>query len=330
MRNPYPSRQPQRASGPQQPARPSRPGQSGGAGRAASPSGDYPLPRATAAVLGGLSQSDRPYVGSNASLALNKLIGPWADVLRGTFEDNQRRRERRRARFLESCAEACSSQAADEVRKAMYERRQAMLATYRTSGWEVREHTAHPAWRFVSGLGMANPLEVNLVLHRIGGFPYIPGSSIKGAVRAYAELALGADPVRPDAPAEKVPEPIRRVFGAQSQQGGVVFFDALPVNTPKVELDVINVHYPDYYQKGEPPTDWQNPNPILFLAVGKETRFAFAVASRSPELADQAMDWLRGALQTTGLGGKTAAGYGSFAPLPGARPTPAAGASGGR
>lgn len=263
--------------------------------------GDYPLPRATAAALSrGLPS------GANASLVLNKLVGPWENVRQGRIGDEQRKR------FLKRCARTWESDAADGVRADMYRRWQAMLATYRASGWEVREHTAHPVWRFVSGLGMTNPLEINLVLHRMGGFPYIPGSSVKGAVRAYAELAVGATPAPADAPAEALHPDVVEVFGARDRQGKVIFFDALPATRPLLELDVINVHYPDYYRSGAAPTDWQNPTPVLFLAVSKGTRFAFAVASRSAAVAEQAMAWLHGALQTTGLGGKTAAGYGHF------------------
>jgi len=273
----------------------------------------YPLPKATVTVLQRHSKQGQPYVGSNLSLALNKLAGPWA-----ILDSTQARldagtgsgRQQNRRIFLRALLQEPGE--AREIRQFMLRRQRALLDSYHTSGWSVCEHRASPEWRFVSGLGMANPLETNLVLHRIGGFPYIPGSSIKGAVRAYAELTMDGGPAKPDAPAAAIHPAILQVFGAQSQQGKVIFFDALPVTTPKLELDVINVHYPDYYGSGQPPTDWQDPNPVLFLAVGKATAFSFAVASRQRDLADQAMAWLKGALQNTGLGGKASAGYGFF------------------
>ncbi len=269
----------------------------------------YPLPGATVAVLRQHSKPDAPYTGTNRSLALNKLVGPWArlDASQAELRVDSRRR------FLQAlCQEPKEAQ---EVRQLMQKRWQAQLESYRRSGWTVCELRAQPEWRFVSGLGMANPLETNLVLHRIGGFPYIPGSSIKGAVRAYAELEQGVPPRRPQARATEFSAQERdllEVFGAQDQAGKVIFFDAMPVTGVTLELDVINVHYPDYYQRGEPPADWQNPVPVLFLAVGKETQFTFAVASQDARLAELALQWLQGALQTTGLGGKTSAGYGYF------------------
>ncbi|HZU05385.1 MAG TPA: type III-B CRISPR module RAMP protein Cmr6 [Chloroflexota bacterium] len=275
------------------------------------PADSYPLPRRTRDLLAkykaGLPE------GANASLLLNKLAGPWKHLQKGEIGDAERKH------FLERCIQACKSAAAERVRAELYQRWRAMLASYRDAGWTVHEHTARPAWRFVSGLGLAHSLEVNLVLHRIGGFPYIPGSSIKGAVRAYAEWKLGQPPRPPDTAAKDLAPQLVAVFGARDQRGKVIFFDALPASQSQLELDVINVHYPEYYRSGSdrtapvsPPTEWQNPNPVLFLAVGRETRFAFAVAAREAELAARALAWLQGALQTTGLGGKTRAGYGLF------------------
>jgi CRISPR/Cas system CMR subunit Cmr6 (Cas7 group RAMP superfamily) len=68
---------------------------------------------------------------------------------------------------------------------------------------------------------------------------------------------------------------------------------------------------------------------VLFLAVGKATQFTFAVASRDAGLAGLALRWLQGAVQTTGLGGKTSAGYGYFQPLPAPTQRPQAHARGG-
>jgi CRISPR-associated protein Cmr6 len=317
-----------RGPGPGAPSR--RPTRSGAAAGSQTSQAQYPLPRATVAVLRQHSKQDAPYAGTNRSLALNKLVGPWArlDASQPELDPDTRRR------FLEAlCQEPKEAQ---EVRQLMLKRWQAQVESYRRSGWTVCELRAQPEWRFVSGLGMANPLETNLVLHRIGGFPYIPGSSIKGAVRAYAELELleqGVQPRRPQARAAEFSAQERdllEVFGAQDQAGKVIFFDALPVTGTTLELDVINVHYPAYYQQGEPPADWQDPVPVLFLAVGKATQFTFAVASRDAGLAGLALRWLQGAVQTTGLGGKTSAGYGYFQPLPAPTQRPQEHARGGR
>jgi CRISPR-associated protein Cmr6 len=280
----------------------------------------YPLPRATVAVLQRNSTPAQPCIGTNRSLALNKLVGPWATLggTRASLDADKRGDQgQNRRRFLQALLQ--EPEAARGVREFMVARRRAQLQSYRRSGWTVYEFQAGPEWRFISGLGMANPLETNLVLHHIGGFPYIPGSSIKGAVRAYAELETGVTPRLPQSRAGDFTAQecdLLAVFGAQDQAGQVLFFDALPLCNVTLELDVINVHYPYYYQHDQPPADWQNPVPVLFLAVGKDTPFSFAVASRTARLAELALRWLQGAMQTSGLGGKTSAGYGFFRLLP--------------
>lgn len=107
----------------------------------------------------------------------------------------------------------------------------------------------------------------------------------------------------------------RRIFGNQHAAGGAIFFDAVPAEAPKLELDVMNVHYPDYYgDKGLPPSDNQNPNPIPFLTVGRSP-FWFAVGWRGQvdrAGLDQAVKWLKAGLSEFGVGAKTAAGYGYF------------------
>lgn len=106
----------------------------------------------------------------------------------------------------------------------------------------------------------------------------------------------------------------RRIFGTQHAAGEAIFFDAMPAEAPSLEIDVMNVHYPDYYGKDEYPTDSQNPTPIPFLTVGR-TPFWFAVGRRKPMDSDayeQAVTWLKTGLTEFGIGAKTAAGYGYF------------------
>jgi CRISPR-associated protein Cmr6 len=110
-------------------------------------------------------------------------------------------------------------------------------------------------------------------------------------------------------------ELIRKLFGSQSQAGKVIFFDAFPTEFPKLEVDVVNVHYQDYYSKGEPPGDWMSPVPSFFLAVAPNTRFNFYLASRDNGLLAQAKEWLYNGLTQLGIGGKTNAGYGYFRPV---------------
>jgi CRISPR-associated protein Cmr6 len=110
----------------------------------------------------------------------------------------------------------------------------------------------------------------------------------------------------------------RVVFGTTSKAGCAVFLDAIPKEKPTLQLDIMNPHFPDYYgdnTSSVPPTDWQNPSPVLFLTVAPNTEFCFAVGWRgtlNQVLRDQAKEWLIGGLTELGAGAKTSAGYGYF------------------
>jgi CRISPR-associated protein Cmr6 len=45
---------------------------------------------------------------------------------------------------------------------------------------------ASPEWRLAVGLGRENALETGFTFHRLYGFPYIPGSALKGLTQAWA------------------------------------------------------------------------------------------------------------------------------------------------
>ncbi len=109
----------------------------------------------------------------------------------------------------------------------------------------------------------------------------------------------------------------REVFGTTGNAGCAVFLDAIPTSVPTLELDIMNPHFPDYYQGNEFPTDWQSPRPVFFLTVAKDQEFRFAVGWRGvpdQELQKKAQDWLVGGLTELGAGAKTSAGYGYFRP----------------
>ncbi len=166
---------------------------------------------------------------------------------------------------------------------------------------------------FVSGLGRAHPVENGFAWHYTLGVPYLPGSSVKGMVRAWVtqwkeveEAArlhiLGSPPPIPGV----VPNP---------RVGAVVFLDALPAGPVELGADVMTPHYGAYYQSGEVPGDWMSPTPIPFLVVKEGVTFRFAVAPRQPgekshENCTTACAWLKEALEWIGAGAKTAVGYG--------------------
>lgn len=278
------ARGPQRP--PQRPGPPSRP-----------TTVDYPLPKDT-----------RLLAHSQGSHCRN--LGLWLDRFalyeqRGTtweLTPEAKRRERGGAPL--------NLQAIKPLLDACIARWNAMLDSYRHQGFQVEQLTTSPDWRLIVGLGAAHVLETSITLHRIYGFPFIPGSGLKGMTRAYAELVLGKSERDDD---------FRRIFGSQQkgkeQAGEVIFFDAIPAQVPRLKLDVMNPHYGEYYRGGStPPADWLSPVPVYFLTV-ERTPFLFALAARRKEangLVGAAVQWFKAALSELGVGAKTAAGYGYF------------------
>lgn len=168
--------------------------------------------------------------------------------------------------------------------------------------------------RFVTGMGREHPVENGFTWHPTLGVPYLPGSSLKGMLRAWVKQWKG-DGDRKEA--------LGRIFGPEDKDakhvGSVVFFDAIPWEPVRLEADVMTPHYAPYYQSDDknPPADWCGPTPIPFLTVAAGQGFLFAVAPRRREdAADLArvLTWLEEALAWMGAGGKTAAGYGRFVP----------------
>lgn len=220
------------------------------------------------------------------------------------------------------------------------------------SRWEaaVRAGGAEPFemrtdWRFVAGLGRKGPLEIGFTFHRYG-FPILPGSSVKGIARAWAlrEIAQALDQedlsvldgllstddeekferefgklrANVNAQTSDIGTEFRKVFGTTAAAGCAVFFDAIPRSRPTLEIDIMNPHFPKYYQDKTAPKDSKNPSPVYFLAVAPGTTFRFAVGWRgvldeaTEALRQKAEAWLKNGLMELGAGAKTSAGYGYF------------------
>lgn len=266
----------------------------------------YPIPRLTAVALAAY-QGRAP---QNPGLIFDRLApcpAFWAS-------DERQRRESEKA-YKKDGLEA--------TRRAAEKADAALLLAW-NARWAAAARAMHAEplvlktdWRFIPGLGRKGPLEVGFSFHRYG-FPILPGSSVKGIARAYAELVAGKQKGDADfemifgrAPEEGEPEDVAR-------SGLTVFFDAIPAKPPALELDIMNPHYPDYYQEGKAPTNWQSPVPVYFLTVAPGAEFCFAVGwQKEPDengrrLQKLALDWLIAGLANLGAGAKTTAGYGYF------------------
>ena len=164
-------------------------------------------------------------------------------------------------------------------------------------------------WRLVVGLGNESIYETSVTLHHTYGIPYIPASALKGAIRNYVIQTEFKNESKALQNSSFI-----SIFGDKDQKGKVIFFDAYPVGLPEIAVDVINVHYPDYYKSSKPPADYQDPNPVFFITV-KNTSFEFitGIKKKSDEnVLDKAFDYLQKALTEFGIGAKTSVGYGYF------------------
>lgn len=243
----------------------------------------------------------------------------------------------------------------DDQRQAAADRQAGQLKDLARQGYAVAQLEAEVQWRLVAGIGTAHTFETNLSLHRLYGYPYLPGSSWKGMLRGHlieriADLVPG-DPdalhhhgktslgaidealSRGDAPAlagrlgdtnaSALLRQAARVFGSQAAAGVVNFQDALPVNAPCFVADVMTPHVPagDYSaahlkeSAGEKRRKETDPTPVFFLTVGRGTRFRLACYGRDAALVQAVADWLPEAVENAGIGAKTAAGYGYLVPL---------------
>ena len=177
-----------------------------------------------------------------------------------------------------------------------------------------------------------------ICFHPIYGFVYIPGSGIKGLARAYAEQVW--KPTQENQ--EYAQKTILDIFGNDNEEkkpenihaGKVVFHDAFPESTPQLYVAISNCHHPKYYEndkdlmnllKGGETGDFEDPNPVYFLAVKEGAVFNFGLSIRqglnidkdtAENLINQAFKFLAGGLAHMGLGAKTSSGFGTFIEIP--------------
>jgi CRISPR-associated protein Cmr6 len=285
----------------------------------------YPIPKDSAAAW----EAQRNRSPLNPGLVFERYAPDW-----GSSTDKEAKRH-----AIQEVVGIANKQADRRLLTAWNERWEASVQRAGGSGFSLSTD-----WRFVPGLGRKGPLEAGFTFHRYG-FPILPGSSVKGIARAFglgqvAEALAASDLNKLDellsldkeekytqrlaqeypAASQKALQTaanFRAIFGSPVGAGRAVFFDAIPApgRLPRLCVDLMNPHYPDYYQGGQYPTNWQSPRPVFFLAVDEGVEFRFAVGWRGQADSarrDQAEDWLRGGLAMLGAGAKTSAGYGAF------------------
>lgn len=172
--------------------------------------------------------------------------------------------------------------------------------------------------RLFIGLTGGGMLETGCAISHSYGVPYIPGSSLKGVVRAHVHQTPFA---------QEHPQVVAELFGAAGEPDGphsdglsglVVFHDAWWVpgsaDTPLVEEVVTSHHLAYYGQDGAvSASDFDDPTPNAQIAA--RGRFLF-VLEGEPAWRDLAEEMLVSALSRRGIGARTASGHGLFSPEP--------------
>ena len=254
----------------------------------------------------------RPLIGQNShpGLALDKYVDSWTD--QGPPGDFSGRVQRP---ALETVVRIAATEPAGMNFSDLLARRKAFLAALAAQVCPCE--TAGP---FTLHLARASALEnAGVCLHPIYGFPFLPGSGIKGLARAFATLHAGNDPL--------IPAVFGNVPGAKSKEqcaGGIIFHDSWPAKWTGLVDDILNCHHKEYYQAADgpgvpPPGDWDEPNMVSFLSIPSGVTFDFPLSKRRFDVPDEvllaARQWLLGGLTILGAGAKTASGYGHFKPV---------------
>lgn len=196
------------------------------------------------------------------------------------------------------------------VPTSLNKRREALVAHWRKrEGCRVLSFTATTTSRFVTGMGLPHPKENGFSWMRPYGVPYIPGSSLKGMLRAWLE----SDWCDWDGC------PFDKLFGTAGHMGEIVFMDVIPSgNKVQLAMDVMTPHYGPYYGASDgdlpnnPPADWYDPVPIQFLTVesGQTFRIDLLLPPQGDAVDEKLHKQLKEGLELYGIGAKTSSGYG--------------------
>jgi CRISPR-associated protein Cmr6 len=168
--------------------------------------------------------------------------------------------------------------------------------------------------RLVIGLGSQSVLETSLTLHKVWGIPYIPATALKGAMRMVAFWRNNGEEDKNT----------QYLFGTTEQKGLLIFLDAYPLEF-KFDLDIVNIHYPEYYRgQVDKAEDYEVPTLVYFVTVSKGSKFRVVVLMddvryeknkggieySKEKIAEVINELISYAFEEFGVGAKTRLGYG--------------------
>jgi CRISPR type III-B/RAMP module RAMP protein Cmr6 len=225
-----------------------------------------------------------------------------------------------KSKALKDVIQTYRNQSAPHLRQALKAKQRWISSLERQHGPRFRRVTLANSSRLLLHLGRASVWEnVGLYCERTTGLPLIPGTAVKGVLSTWAcwEANQKEDGsfLPPDQWTSKRTDRAIRIFGSDAESGSksageVVFVGGFPSLLPGLELDIVTPH-PDE-GRGR-----ITPNPLLAIAPDCVWHFILIASSRVTEdevdsFLEIASTWLEETLTQTGMGAKTAAGYGGF------------------
>ena len=136
------------------------------------------------------------------------------------------------------------------------------------------------------------------VMHPVYGIPYVPASSIKGVIRAWARKVGKSD------------EDINCLLGYISSESSsiarVQFLDAFPIH-PSLQVDISTPQW-----KWNDQNVTYGPSPHIMLSLKDlHLRIGLCATSRGKDAqVEEVLKWLQQAIISEGVGSRTSAGYG--------------------
>jgi CRISPR-associated protein Cmr6 len=249
----------------------------------------------------------------------------------GTWSEDWTINSNEKTQALGSC---CKLNSDDRERLDALQARQQGIALLQNEDCLARFMAVSTA-PFMTGMGHEHPTENGFSFLSPYGLPYLPGSSIKGVVRAAArELCEGewGDTLWGD----QAQDAMAVLFGQggedDARRGALTFLDCIPLlprRNPLV-VEIMTPHQGHYYQadfnksaQSLSPHESENPVPIAYLAVPPTSEFSFLVTCDRTLLTEGLLadDLWRRLLQEAfahafkwlGFGAKTSLGYGAMA-----------------
>ncbi|MBF0469411.1 MAG: type III-B CRISPR module RAMP protein Cmr6, partial [Desulfamplus sp.] len=215
---------------------------------------------------------------------------------------------------------------AQPILSKLHERQTLCLESYAELGSQALEISATSETPLLTGIGETSPTEVGMVFDRNMGIPYLPASSIKGAVRYaycvnFANAPENVGKVKDGTVEEQDVTGLVELFGGtdanDAKRGGFAFMDAYSETVPDLKVDIMNPHHGNYYQNKttDGPVETELPVPIKFLVVEKGSIYKFRgffLNDKASAYKKELIEAFKTALTLLGLGAKTAVGYGRF------------------